>query len=219
MVYIPDERVKKNLEDQPSWALSMAAAVPSGIIKIFEGTATLGAALLDLGVDKDRVEAVEQAFADFNPFDEMAASTGIGKVTELIVNIGVPGGLAFKAASGLTKATLAAKQAGRYLSTGEKARRFGQGMLGAGVAEAVTVGDVEEAGTFGDFIGGPTEVERDTSDPQTELLNRLKFGVEGTLFTGGIGAIGKGISKLRNSGGTGKAIIDPMEKWIDKWIS
>ena len=51
MVYIPDERVKKNLEDQPSWALSMAAAVPSGIIKIFEGTATLGAALLDVGVD------------------------------------------------------------------------------------------------------------------------------------------------------------------------
>ena len=29
----------------------------------------------------------------------------------------------------------------------------------------------------------------------------------------------RGISKLRNSGGTGKAIIDPMEKWIDKWIS
>ena len=65
---------------------------------------------------KDRVEAVEQYFADINPFDEAAASTGIGKVTELIVNIGVPGGLAFKAASGLTKATLRAKQAGTYLS-------------------------------------------------------------------------------------------------------
>ena len=57
----------------------MAAAVPSGIIKIFEGGATLGAALLDLGVDKDRVEAVEQYFDDINPFDEAAASTGIGK--------------------------------------------------------------------------------------------------------------------------------------------
>ena len=29
-------------------------------------------------------------------------------------------------------------------------------MLGAGVAEGVTVGDVEDAGTFGDFLGGPT---------------------------------------------------------------
>ena len=61
---------------------------------------------------------------------------------------------------GLTKATLEAKQAGTYLSTGEKARRFGQGMLGAGVAEGVFVGDVEDAGTFGDFLGGPTEIKR-----------------------------------------------------------
>ena len=74
--------------------------------KIFEGTATFGAALLDLGVDKDRVEAVEEYFDKINPFDEVAASTGIGKITELIVNIGVPGGVAFKAASGLGKAAL-----------------------------------------------------------------------------------------------------------------
>ena len=170
-------------EDQPNWALSMAAAIPSGIIKIFEGGATLGAALLDLGADKDRVEAVEQWFADVNPFDEAAASTGIGKVTELIVNIGVPGGLAFKAASGLTKATLRAKQAGNYLSRGEKARRFGQGMLGAGVAEGVAVGDVEDAGTFGDFLGGPTKIKRDDDAPATELMNRLKFGIEAVSYT------------------------------------
>ena len=72
---------KDNSTEDTSWAVSMAAAVPSGIIKIFEGGATLGAALLDLGVDKDRVEAVEQYFADINPFDEVAASTGIGKIT------------------------------------------------------------------------------------------------------------------------------------------
>ena len=59
-------------DDEPNWALSMAAAVPSGIIKIGEGVATLGAALLDLGVDEDRVEAVEQYFDDINPFDELA---------------------------------------------------------------------------------------------------------------------------------------------------
>ena len=38
---------KDNNTEDTSWALSMAAAVPSGIIKIFEGGATLGAALLD----------------------------------------------------------------------------------------------------------------------------------------------------------------------------
>ena len=31
----------------------------------------------------------------------------------------------------------------------------------AGVAEGVFVGDVQEAGTFGDFMGGPTEIDRD----------------------------------------------------------
>ena len=76
---------------------------------IVEGTATFGAALLDLGVDKDRVEAVEEYFDKINPFDEVAASTGIGKITELIVNIGVPGGVAFKAASGLGKAATQSK--------------------------------------------------------------------------------------------------------------
>ena len=192
--------------EDAGWARSMAAAIPSGIFKIFEGAATLGAALLDLGADRDRVETVEQFFADINPFDEAAGATGIGKITELIVNIGLPGGLAFKAASGLGRATLAAKQSGKYIGMGEKARRFGQGMLGAGAAESVFVGDVEDAGTFGDWLGGPTELDRDTGEPGAELLNRLKFGIEGAAFTGAFGAIGKGIGKLRASAGTGKAI-------------
>ena len=102
----------------------MAAAIPSGIIKIGEGVATLGAALLDLGVDKDRVEAVEQYFADINPFDELAASTGIGKVTELIVNIGVPGGLAFKAASGLSKSNTKSKTSWHIFKHWRKSKKI-----------------------------------------------------------------------------------------------
>ena len=204
--------------EDAGWARSMLAAIPSGIFKIFEGAATLGATLLDLGVDKDRAEAVEQWFADVNPFDEAAGATGIGKITELIVNIGVPGGLAFKAASGLGRATIAAQKAGKYVSTGEKARRFGQGMLGAGAAESIFVGDVEDAGTFGDWLGGPTELERDVGDPQTELLNRLKFGVEGAAFTGAFGAIGKGIGKMRSAAGTSKAITGdtPFQRSLNK---
>ena len=189
--------------EDAGWARSLAAAIPSGILKIFEGAATLGAALLDLGVDKDRVEAVEQYFADINPFDEAAAATGIGKITELIVNIGVPGGLAFKAASGLGKATIAAQKAGKYIKPAEKARRFGQGMLGAGAAEGIFVGDVEDAGTFGDWLGGPTQLERDAD---AELLNRLKFGIEGAAFTGAFGAAAKLVGKMRGAAGTSKAI-------------
>jgi len=199
--------------DDPNWALSMAAAVPSGILKIFEGTATFGAALLDLGIDKDRVEAVEAYFDKINPFDELAASTGVGKITELIVNIGVPGGLAFKAASGLGKATIAAKQAGKTITRGERARRFAQGSIGAGLAEGVTVGDVQDAGTFGDFLGGPTEINRDEDSAANELMNRLKFGIEGAAFTGAFGAAGKlrGSNKVKS--GFDKS-VDKLDSWF-----
>jgi len=214
-----DNQSQKNNQDV-NWAVSMAAAVPSGIFKIFEGVATLGATLMDLGVDEDRAEAVEQYFADINPFDELAEATAIGKITELIVNIGVPGGAAFKIGSGLGKAALRAKEAGKYLSAGEKTRRFGQGALAAGAAEGVFVGDVEDAGSFGDFLGGPTKLDRESGDPQAELLNRLKFGIEGTAFTGAFGAAGKLVGKMRSSAGTSKAITGKtdLEKTFNKGI-
>jgi len=201
-------------------ATSIAAAIPSGIIKIFEGAATLGATLMDLGVDKNRAESVEQFFADINPFDEAAEATTAGKIVELMVNIGVPGGYAFKVGSGLSKAALRAKQAGTYLSTGEKVRRFGQGAAVSGLAEGVFVGNVKEAGTFGDFLGGPTEIERDVESPETELLNRLKFGIEGAAFTGAFGAALKTASKLRKSSGTSKAITGktPFQKSLNKGV-
>ena len=207
-------------DNQPSWALSMAAAIPSGIIKIGEGVATFGAALLDLGIDKDRVEAVEEYFDRINPFDEVAASTGIGKITELIVNIGVPGGLAFKAASGLGRATIAAQKAGTIVSKGEKARRFAQGAVGAGAAEGIAVGDVQDAGTFGDFLGGPTEINRDSDSAANELMNRLKFGIEGMAFTGAFGAAGKLVGKMREVRGSNKAKrgFDKSIEKLDSWF-
>ena len=52
-----------------------------------EDAATLGATLMDLGVDQNRAEAVEAYFDEINPFDEMAEATAAGKITELIVNL------------------------------------------------------------------------------------------------------------------------------------
>ena len=198
---------------------SILAGLGSGIFKIFEGGATLGATLLDLGVDKNRAEAVEAFFDDINPFDEMASATAAGKITELIVNLGIPGGAAFRIGSGLTKATLAAKEAGTYLGRAEKVKRFAKGAGAGGVAEGVFVGDVEDAGSFGDLLGGPTEIDRESKSPETELLNRLKFGLEGAVFTGALGGAGVGIKKLRSPKGTGKVIDDPLSRWIDKYIS
>ena len=217
MVYNPSE-ITRNKKDI-GVAQSMLAGLGSGIFKIFEGGATLAATLMDLGVDKDRAEAVEAYFDKINPFDEAAEATAAGKITELIVNIGIPGGLAFKVGSGLTKAALRAKEAGTYLSRAEKAKRFAKGAAAGGVAEGIFVGDVEDAGTFGDLLGGPTRTDRESQTPEAELLNRLKFGLEGAAFTGALGAGFAGIKKLRDTKGTGRAITDPFDKWVDRWIS
>jgi len=201
--------------EDAGWARSMLAAIPSGLFKIAEGITTLGATLLDLGVDRDRAEAVEEYFDKINPFDEAAGATALGKITELIVNLGVPGAPAFRIASGLTKATKAAKASGKYLTGTEKIRRYAQGAGATGLTDLLFVGDVEDAGAFGDWMGGPTKLDRDEDTPGAELLNRLKFGVEGAVFAGVIGGVGAGIGKLRHQTGTGRAIEGGLNKFFE----
>ena len=53
----------------------------------------------------------------------------------------------------------------------------------SGVAEGVFIGDVNEVGTFGDLLGGPTELERDDDyDPTRELQKNLSTMEESILF-------------------------------------
>ena len=215
-----DSNYRENMEwfggEDAGWAMSMLAGIPSGIFKIAEGIATLGATLMDLGVDRDRAESVEEFFDKINPFDEAASATAVGKITELIVNLGVPGAPAFRIGSGLTKAALRAKETGKAITGMEKLRRYGQGAAATGLTDAIFIGDVEAAGSFGDWMGGPTEIDRKSDTPYAELLNRLKFGIEGAAFAGAIGGVGAGIGKIRSQAGTGKAITDPFDKFFDK---
>ena len=57
-----------------------------------------------------------------------------------------------------------AKDAASLTARG-KGRAFMAGALGGGLAEGVFIGDVEGAGTFGDLLGGPTEIDRSSTDP------------------------------------------------------
>ena len=224
---------------------SVLAGIGSGLISIPKGFFSLGATLMDLGAGTNKAAEVEKFFDDLTELDEMAEATTAGKITELIVNIGVPGGVAFKAGNALAKSAMAASKSGRYLKingqagkniskgikkkidpefTGTgKAIGFGSGAVAGGVAEGIFVGDVEDAGTFGDLIGGPTELDRDLEgtnyDPAREILNRIKFGTEGALFTGVLGGVGLGIKKLRDATNAGKATDGALNRWIEKWIS
>ena len=243
----PIQEAEKN--NEISTFKSAMAGLGSGLFKIPEGFISTGAMFYDLFNDTDKAAEVEKYFAEINPFDEMAEATAAGRITELIVNIGVPGGFAAKAASGIARAGIVASQSGRLVNLGTKAGKevveaigkkaatkvapqltktgkaltFGSGALGAGVAEGIFVADTEDAGTFGDLIGGFTELDRGLEgtdyDPGRELLNRLKFGTEGALFAGAIGGAGVAIKKLRNTDNAGKVVNGRFNKWLDKWVS
>jgi len=215
---------------------SMLAGVASGIIAIPKGFFSLGASLMDLGVNSGKAAQVEAYFDDLTELDEKAEATAAGKITELLINIGIPGGLAFKGAGNLAKSAMLASKNGKYvklnnpklvkatdealeLTAKGKGRQFMAGALGGGIAEGVFVGDVEQAGSFGDLLGGPTGINRDDDNAVTEILNRVKFGTEGALFTGVIGGTGTIIKKITNRNKKLDVANSKLDYWIDKIAS
>ena len=85
--------------NETSWYKAFGAGLLSGAIKIPEGVVSLGAELIDLGADSDTAGSVEEFFDKLNPFEEVAEERTIGKLTEAITQIAVPGGIGFKAAN------------------------------------------------------------------------------------------------------------------------
>lgn len=178
---------------------AIAAAVAglvSGAIKVPEGVVSLGAELIDAGFDTNTAEEVEKFFDKINVFEEIADDSAVGKIVETLVQVGVPGTIGFKLASGAVKA----KKAGNYANLKSKnlqkaakqaaefnkkvgRKRFVAGVAGGAAGEAF-VADVEDIGTFGDvFGGGPTELKEVTDEGGREdafkkLMNRVKFGSE-----------------------------------------
>ena len=107
---------------------------------------------------------------------------------------------------------LAAKKGGKYL-------KFGAQAGAAGVADAIAIADVEEAGTLGDLVGGLTEIDRESNNPQTELLNRLKFGTEGALFTAGLSGLFTGAKRLATEGENLRFSNNKFNRFLDKFGS
>ena len=201
-----------NLEDSDSDVNSISsfmAGFGSGLFKIPEGVVSLGATLIDLGAGTDKATEVEEFFADINPFDEYAEATAAGRLSELLVNLAVPAGLAAKKAGQMANVALAAKKGGKYL-------KFGAQAGAAGLADAVAVADVEEAGTLGDLMGGLTAIDRESDNPQTELLNRLKFGTEGALFTAGLSGLFQGAKRLAKEGENLRYSNSKFDRFLNK---
>ena len=213
--------------NDPSIIGSIGAGIATGLIRIPEGAASLFASIYDITNDTDTATEVEEWF-DKNVYqklgdiDEKAEATTAEKITAALVNIGIPGGLAFRYGTKMANHAIKNAKAGKYFTLNNKTLadeaqkaielnkkgkvfKFGAGAVTGGVAEGVFVGDVEEFGTIGDLLGGPTALDRESStggrDQATrEVLNRIKFGTEGALLTGVIGGTGNLIKRLATRG-------------------
>ena len=208
--------------NEASWYTSGLAGIVSGGIKVVEGAFSLGAELIDLGLDTNTAAQVEMFFDKLNPLEEIAEQTGVGKLTQALVQIGVPGTAGFKLGTKLYNKYFEAKKAGKLVSAGSKnlakqkeiadklneaARvpRFTVAAVGGAAGEAF-VADVEEIGSFGDlFDRGPTQLDvfaldGGRQDATRKLMNRLKFGSEAVLLTPFAAGIGKGAKALATRG-------------------
>ena len=105
------------------------AGIASGIIKVPEGIFSLGAELMDFtGMTTDAAARVEQAFDKINIFEEAAEETAAGRITEALVQIGVPATAGASVARKLALKAIKNKKAGRYLNPRAKnvKKRFRQ---------------------------------------------------------------------------------------------
>ena len=240
--FIPLSSIEK--DNDVSWYKSFAAGVASGILKVPEGVVSLAAELIDLGADTDTAASVEEFFDKLNPFEEVAEQRAIGKLTESLIQIGVPGGfgakLANKAARNLTARALGAKRAGMYpnlkgkgiqmslrkaqeLNSKLKVPRYAAIALGGAAGEAL-VADTEDIGTFGDmFQSGPTQLDREERDGGREdairkLMNRVKFGSESLLITPAVYGVGKSAKAVAQRGKELAYSNKAFDRFLNKYI-
>ena len=234
--YVPLSAAEEN--NDSSIFASVGAGLVSGLIKTVEGVVSLGAELVDYGADSNTAADVEQFFDKINVFEDTAQDRVAGKLTEVFTQIGIPGGIGFKAATKLADKALKAKKAGTYanlksknvtlaaakadeLNKAAKTKRFAAGVFGGATGETF-VADVEEIGTFGDFFDGPTAIDSSELEGRDEagrrLLNRIKFGSESLLLTPFVYGVGKGGKALATRGKELAYSDSAFERWIDKYI-
>jgi len=229
-------------ENETSLMGSIGAGIVTGLIKIPEGAFSLFASLYDMTNDTDTALDVEKWFDDnvykqLGNIEEKAEATTAGKITSALVNIGIPGGVAFKYGVKAANTAIRSANTGKYFTLNNptlakagqtalalnkkgKVARFAAGAVAGGVAEGVFVADIEDFGSIGDLLGGPTALDdlsyAEGKDRATRsVLNRVKFGTEGALLTGVIGGVGATIKKVATRG---KA-LKYSNNWSDRILN
>jgi hypothetical protein len=232
---------EEELGSETNAIVAALAGIASGVLKVPEGVVSLGAELMDLGLDTNTAADVEKFFDKINPFEEVAEDRAIGKITEALTSVAIPGTIGFKAATKLADKALKAKKAGNYanlassnlskavntavgLNKRSNAKRFAAGVLGGAAGEAF-VADVEDIGSLGDtFEAGPTQLEEVTDeggkeDAARKLLNRAKFGAESILITPIVYGATKGIKAAATRGKRIEFSNSKLDQFFNKTYS
>ena len=218
---------EKNAADDTNLAVSIAAGIGSGLVKIPLGLTSVAAEIYDavqgegLSVEDSAVARLEQ-FLDnsvvgdvVQGLEDRARATAAGKITEALVQVGIPAARGAKIAGTIAEKTIKAIKTGKRVSLKNKniskaaqiANKTGRGAVVAsgGAAGAATVYDIEDIGTFGDISSLPTELDRDArqdsgDDALRRLENRAKFLYEGILISPFAFAAGKVATSLAKKG-------------------
>ena len=233
-----DPGAEVNSNQKVGLLTSGVAGIASGVIKIPKGIFSLGAELIDLGFDTKTAASVEQFFDKINPFEEIANERLSGRLTEALIQIGVPAAAGSKLATKLAENALKAKRTNTYANltnpnlrkAAEKAdelnklstvQRYGAIAVGGAAGETL-VADVEKLGTLGEAFGiGPTQLdefdrEGGREDATRKLMNRFKFGSESLLLTPFAYGVTEGAIKLAKYGKQLAYSSSKLERTFDK---
>ena len=82
-------------EEEVGFFTSALAGIATGIYKIPTGFVSLGAELVDLGLDTNTAASVEKFFDDLNPLDEYAEARVSGRITQALAQVAPLGVLGF----------------------------------------------------------------------------------------------------------------------------
>jgi len=243
-------------ETETNLAVSVAAGIGSGLIKIPLGLVSVAAEIYDatqgegVNYDESAVARLERFIDDsvvgdvINGLEDKARDTAAGRITEALVQVGVPaaraakiaGNIAVKAINGIQKGkrvSVTGKQGKNLLKGAQKANELNRAARYSkyaatsvgGAGGAALVYDIEDIGTFGDIAPGiGTGLDRDATkdtedDAVRRLENRAKFFAEGILLTPFVYGIGQGAKFLGKKGKELAYSNSKFERILDKFAS
>ncbi len=247
--YDPNVLSKEEENNETNLAVSVAAGIGSGLIKIPLGLASVAAEIYDAVQDEGQsindgaVARLEQFIDDsivgdvLSGLEDKARDTAAGRITEALVQVGIPAARGAKIAGQIASKTISAIKGGRRVGLKNKnllkgaqkagelnrAARYGRYAATSvgGAAGASVVYDIEDIGTFGDMIGG-TDLDRkarlDSDDDAVRRLeNRAKFFAEGVLIAPFAYGAGKAVGILGKKGKELAYSNSRFERILDKF--